>query len=81
MGTEAGVEAEGETGAPLGGQGAAAVPAPQLRSISMADFRAAMERVKASVCMDAASMQELSQWNEQYGEGGTGKRMTLTYFM
>eukprot|EP01018_Ginkgo_biloba_P015361 Gb_24382 [translate_table: standard] len=54
---------------------------PDLRPISMADMRQAMEKVRSSVSSDARSILELRQWNEQYGEGGTRKVMTLSYFM
>lgn len=54
---------------------------PELRPISMADMRQAMEKVRSSVSSDARSILELRQWNEQYGEGGTRKVMTLSYFM
>ncbi|XP_024528559.1 uncharacterized protein LOC9633323 isoform X2 [Selaginella moellendorffii] len=54
---------------------------PYIRPISMADMRHAMEKVRSSVSSDAGIMGELQQWNEQYGEGGTRKKATLTYFM
>lgn len=54
---------------------------PELRPISMSDMRQAMEKVRSSVSSDARSILELRQWNEQYGEGGTRKVMTLSYFM
>lgn len=38
-------------------------------------------QVRSSVASDAGSMMELQQWNEQYGEGGTRKKTTLSYFM
>uniref|UniRef100_A0A0C9RXX7 TSA: Wollemia nobilis Ref_Wollemi_Transcript_4876_3591 transcribed RNA sequence n=1 Tax=Wollemia nobilis TaxID=56998 RepID=A0A0C9RXX7_9CONI len=55
--------------------------APELRPISMGDVQKAMEKVRSSVSADARSILELRQWNEQYGEGGTRKVMTLSYFM
>lgn len=54
---------------------------PELRPISMSDMRQAMEKVRSSVSSDARSILELRQWNEQYGEGGTRKVITLSYFM
>uniref|UniRef100_A0A7I4CDG5 AAA+ ATPase domain-containing protein n=1 Tax=Physcomitrium patens TaxID=3218 RepID=A0A7I4CDG5_PHYPA len=54
---------------------------PYIRPLSMADMRQAMEKVRSSVASDAGSMLELQQWNEQYGEGGTRKKTTLSYFM
>jgi len=55
--------------------------APYIRPLTMADMRQAMEKVRSSVASDAGSMMELQQWNEQYGEGGTRKKTTLSYFM
>jgi SpoVK/Ycf46/Vps4 family AAA+-type ATPase len=54
---------------------------PYIRPLTTADMRQAMEKVRSSVASDAGSMMELQQWNEQYGEGGTGKKTTLSYFM
>uniref|UniRef100_A0A7I4BDC6 AAA+ ATPase domain-containing protein n=1 Tax=Physcomitrium patens TaxID=3218 RepID=A0A7I4BDC6_PHYPA len=54
---------------------------PYIRPLTMADMRQAMEKVRSSVASDAGSMMELQQWNEQYGEGGTRKRTTLSYYM
>ncbi|KAK9818037.1 hypothetical protein WJX72_006047 [[Myrmecia] bisecta] len=46
------------------------------------DMREAMKQVGASVSSDAGStMAELRQWNETYGEGGSRKTTSLTYFM
>jgi SpoVK/Ycf46/Vps4 family AAA+-type ATPase len=58
-----------------------AVVVPYIRPLNMADMRQAMEKVRSSVATDAGSMVELQQWNEQYGEGGTRKKTTLSYFM
>lgn len=38
-------------------------------------------QVRSSVASEAGSMLELQEWNEQYGEGGTRKKTTLSYFM
>jgi hypothetical protein len=38
-------------------------------------------QVCASVSSDSSTMNELIQWNELYGEGGSRKRKTLSYFM
>jgi SpoVK/Ycf46/Vps4 family AAA+-type ATPase len=54
---------------------------PYIRPLTMADMRQAMEKVRSSVASDAESMMEIQQWNEQYGEGGTRKKTTLSYFM
>ncbi|XP_020577100.1 uncharacterized protein LOC110022480 isoform X2 [Phalaenopsis equestris] len=45
-----------------------------LRQLVLDDFIKAKSKVGASVAYDAASMNELRKWNEQYGEGGSRKR-------
>ena len=45
------------------------------------DLDLRVTQVRSSVAQDAGSMMELQQWNEQYGEGGTRKKTTLSYFM
>ncbi|KAJ0250133.1 hypothetical protein HA466_0143250 [Hirschfeldia incana] len=52
-----------------------------IRSLTMADFKAAHEQVCASVSTDSSNMNELQQWNELYGEGGSRKKTSLSYFM
>ncbi|KAJ6849300.1 uncharacterized protein M6B38_269925 [Iris pallida] len=47
---------------------------PSLRHLSLEDFLQAKAKVGASVAYDAASMNELRKWNEQYGEGGSRKK-------
>ncbi|KAL1216574.1 ATPase family AAA domain-containing protein FIGL1 [Cardamine amara subsp. amara] len=62
-------------------------PMPQLynsadiRPLTMNDFKAAHEQVCASVSSDSSNMNELQQWNELYGEGGSRKKTSLSYFM
>ena len=53
----------------------------QLRPLTLEDMVAAKEEVCASVSSDASGMSELRQWNEMYGEGGSRRHSTLTYFM
>lgn len=53
----------------------------QLRPLSLADMKEAMKQVGASVSGEAFNMSEMRQWNETYGEGGTRKATTLSYFM
>lgn len=43
---------------------------PVLRPLCLEDFIQSKTKVSASVAFDAASMNELRKWNEQYGEGG-----------
>eukprot|EP00271_Cylindrocystis_brebissonii_P011385 TRINITY_DN2881_c0_g1_i1.p1 TRINITY_DN2881_c0_g1~~TRINITY_DN2881_c0_g1_i1.p1 ORF type:complete len:1004 (+),score=276.61 TRINITY_DN2881_c0_g1_i1:34-3012(+) len=57
------------------------VATPYIRPLDMEDMRLAMEKVRSSVATEASSMLELTQWNEQYGEGGTRKTTPLSYFM
>ncbi|KAL3591730.1 hypothetical protein D5086_010370 [Populus alba] len=48
--------------------------APALRPLSLNDFIQSKAKVGPSVSFDAASMNELRKWNEQYGEGGSRKQ-------
>ncbi|XP_031485142.1 uncharacterized protein LOC116254140 isoform X1 [Nymphaea colorata] len=52
-----------------------------VRPLGMDDFRYAHEQVCASVSSESASMNELLQWNDLYGEGGSRKKKALSYFM
>lgn len=52
-----------------------------VRPVSMEDFKYAHEQVCASVSSESANMNELLQWNELYGEGGSRKKKSLSYFM
>ncbi|CAO2814047.1 unnamed protein product [Amaranthus hypochondriacus] len=45
-----------------------------LRPLSLEDFIQSKSKVGPSVAYDAASMNELRKWNEQYGEGGSRKK-------
>ncbi|XP_019417132.1 PREDICTED: uncharacterized protein LOC109328227 [Lupinus angustifolius] len=62
-------------------------PAPALsgsadiRSLNMEDFRHAHQQVCASVSSESVNMTELLQWNELYGEGGSRRKSSLSYFM
>ncbi|KAL1541489.1 hypothetical protein AAHA92_25701 [Salvia divinorum] len=47
---------------------------PLLRPLKLDDFSQAKTKVGPSVSFDAASMNELRKWNEQYGEGGSRKK-------
>ncbi|KAG6713643.1 hypothetical protein I3842_05G163600 [Carya illinoinensis] len=48
--------------------------APVLRPLSLDDFIQSKAKVGPSVAYDAASMNELRKWNEQYGEGGSRRK-------
>ncbi|XP_057425216.1 uncharacterized protein LOC130718616 [Lotus japonicus] len=52
-----------------------------IRALKMEDFRYAHEQVGASVSSDSTNMNELQQWNDLYGEGGSRKVRSLSYFM
>ncbi|CAN8237774.1 unnamed protein product [Cochlearia groenlandica] len=52
-----------------------------VRPLTMNDFKVAHEQVCASVSSDSSNMNELQQWNELYGEGGSRKKTSLSYFM
>ncbi|CAF1916172.1 unnamed protein product [Brassica napus] len=53
-----------------------------IRPLTMNDFKAAHEQVVcASVSTDSSNTNELQQWNELYGEGGSRKKTSLSYFM
>ena len=40
-----------------------------------------MMQVAASFAAEGAVMNELKQWNDLYGEGGSRKKQQLTYFL
>uniref|UniRef100_A0A803PNQ4 AAA+ ATPase domain-containing protein n=1 Tax=Cannabis sativa TaxID=3483 RepID=A0A803PNQ4_CANSA len=52
-----------------------------LRPLNMEDFRVAKNQVAASFAAEGSVMNELKQWNELYGEGGSRKKEQLTYFL
>ncbi|KZV33773.1 hypothetical protein F511_09444 [Dorcoceras hygrometricum] len=52
-----------------------------IRPLSMEDFKYAHEQVCASVSSESQNINELLQWNELYGEGGSRKKTSLSYFI
>ncbi|XP_024981027.1 uncharacterized protein LOC112517888 isoform X1 [Cynara cardunculus var. scolymus] len=52
-----------------------------VRPLNLDDFKYAHDQVCASVSSESANMNELLQWNELYGEGGSRKKKLLSYFM
>ncbi|KAI4340242.1 hypothetical protein MLD38_025101 [Melastoma candidum] len=52
-----------------------------IRPLKIDDFKHAHEQVCASVSSESTNMNELLQWNELYGEGGSRKARLLSYFM
>ncbi|KAF8021727.1 hypothetical protein BT93_G2005 [Corymbia citriodora subsp. variegata] len=47
---------------------------PTPRPLNLDDFQQSKSKVAPSVAYDAASMNELRKWNEQYGEGGSRRK-------
>jgi len=54
---------------------------PHLRHLTMADFERAKKEISASVSEDAHAIAELRKWNDLYGEGGSRRKTTLSYFV
>ncbi|KAI3975281.1 hypothetical protein MKX01_033521 [Papaver californicum] len=54
---------------------------PNIRPLNMADLKFAHDQVGASVSSESQNMNELLQWNDLYGEGGSRKKGSLSYFM
>ncbi|KAK4559117.1 hypothetical protein RGQ29_008384 [Quercus rubra] len=52
-----------------------------VRPLKLEDFKYAHEQVCASVSSESTNMNELLQWNDLYGEGGSRKKNSLSYFM
>ncbi|KAK2425921.1 P-loop containing nucleoside triphosphate hydrolase superfamily protein [Trifolium repens] len=52
-----------------------------LRPLNMQDFKVAKSQVAASFASEGAGMNELKQWNDLYGEGGSRKKEQLSYFL
>ncbi|KAJ4832359.1 hypothetical protein Tsubulata_002161 [Turnera subulata] len=53
-----------------------------LRPLNMEDFRLAKDQVAASFASEGSIMNELRQWNDLYGEGGSRKtQQQLSYFL
>lgn len=52
-----------------------------LRPLTMEDMRQAKNQVSASFASEGTIMNEMQQWNDLYGEGGSRKKQQLSYFM
>ncbi|XP_073130017.1 uncharacterized protein [Henckelia pumila] len=52
-----------------------------IRPLTTDDFKVAHDQVHASVSSESQNMNELLQWNDQYGEGGSRKKQSLSYYM
>lgn len=53
----------------------------KIRPLNMTDFREAKNQVAASFAAEGSIMNELKQWNDLYGEGGSRKKEQLSYFL
>jgi len=72
---------ESENNVPLAGINPEDRETPPLREMIMSDFVNAMKEISASVSENAHAIAELRKWNELYGEGGSRKKTTLTYYV
>ncbi|KAF8779201.1 hypothetical protein HU200_002878 [Digitaria exilis] len=52
-----------------------------LRPLTMEDLKQAKEQVGPSLASEGIVMNEIKQWNELYGKGGSRKKEQLTYFL
>ncbi|KAL6657169.1 hypothetical protein ACP70R_004949 [Stipagrostis hirtigluma subsp. patula] len=52
-----------------------------VRPLKFSDFKHAHDQVCASISTDSTNMNELVQWNDLYGEGGSRQKTSLSYFM
>ncbi|XP_031477839.1 uncharacterized protein LOC116248940 [Nymphaea colorata] len=52
-----------------------------LRPLTMEDMRLAKNQVAASFAAEGSIMNDLKQWNDLYGEGGSRKKQQLSYFL
>uniref|UniRef100_A0A3Q7GZ58 AAA+ ATPase domain-containing protein n=1 Tax=Solanum lycopersicum TaxID=4081 RepID=A0A3Q7GZ58_SOLLC len=60
-------------------------PAPyssaDLRPLNMDDFRYSHQQVCASVSSESVNMTKLLEWNDLYGEGGSRKKQSFSYYI
>nr|CAB3466113.1 unnamed protein product [Digitaria exilis] len=66
--------AEGKPEPPLYGREA-------VRPVRMDDFKFALGQVRASFSPGSRTMDELVDWNNKFGDGGSGQESSLSYFM
>ncbi|CAM9258457.1 unnamed protein product [Heterosigma akashiwo] len=52
----------------------------ELRELTHEDFESAAKEIGASISEDSFTMQEIRKWNDIYGEGGSRKKATLSYY-
>ncbi|KAL0331862.1 UNVERIFIED_CONTAM: Spastin [Sesamum calycinum] len=53
----------------------------EIRPLKMEDFKHACDQIRASVSNESRSLGEMLRWNEMYGEGGSNKNATLSYYI
>ncbi|KAL0351134.1 UNVERIFIED_CONTAM: Spastin [Sesamum radiatum] len=53
----------------------------EIRPLKMEDFKHACDQIRASVSNESRSLGEMLRWNEMYGEGGSDKNATLSYYI
>ncbi|KAG2629829.1 uncharacterized protein LOC120699717 isoform X3 [Panicum virgatum] len=66
--------AEGRPEPPLYGK-------EDVRPLQMDDLKFALGQVCASLSPDSASINQIVQWNNEFGDGGSRKKETLSYFV
>jgi len=66
--------AEGRPEPPLYGK-------EDVRPLRMDDLRFALGQVRASLPPGSVSINQIVQWNNKFGDGGSRKKETLSYFM
>uniref|UniRef100_A0A0D9Y033 AAA+ ATPase domain-containing protein n=1 Tax=Leersia perrieri TaxID=77586 RepID=A0A0D9Y033_9ORYZ len=54
---------------------------PDIRPLTMDDFRFALRTVSASVSSGTRNLSELYRWNDLYGEGGSRKKVEFNYYL
>lgn len=52
-----------------------------LRPLTMEDLKQAKNQISPSFASEGVGMNELKEWNEMYGEGGSRKKQSPTYFL
>jgi len=52
-----------------------------LRPLTMEDLKQAKNQISPSFASEGVGMNELKEWNELYGEGGSRKKQSPTYFL
>ncbi|URD80282.1 AAA-type ATPase family protein [Musa troglodytarum] len=56
-------------------------PTTACRSINMEDLRKALNQVAKSCATESSLVEQLEEWNELFGDGGSRKKQQLSYFI